>query len=352
MLASLRTSLIAAALLATWIVFAAWQYHEFGHERQNTKADLLRQSEVLRQALLGGASAHRRLGRVFEEQMQAVFDEITDTPGVIAVRLEAKGESVTMNAGQTDLLRPAATSPMWLPQGLQTSEEEEMRVLPPGQGQGNGSPGWMRGSSVGERPVSLRLTLLMDRTAADEAIRSASRLRVAVALAGGAVFLAVGLAWASAIRSVEARAQNQALQAEKGRLEELSQAASGLAHETRNPLGVIRGGLQKMLLNSGPPSANGDRSKIRLLVEECDRVTSRINQFLAYARPQTANMEVVTVEPLIEELGVLLQSDLEDAGVRLLPRIEDGCGTVVADAGLLRQVLFNLLQERHRLLAR
>ena len=97
---SLRNTLVALALLATWLVFAAWQYHEFGHERKREQTDLMRQSEVLRQALLGGASAHRRLGRVFEEQMQAVFDEITETSGVIAVRLEAVGEGIVMNAGE------------------------------------------------------------------------------------------------------------------------------------------------------------------------------------------------------------------------------------------------------------
>ena len=205
-------------------------------------------------------------------------------------------------------------------------------------------PGWFRGSSTGERPVTLRLTLLMDRTTADAAVRSAARLRVTVALAGGAVLLALGFAWAAAVRSVEAYAQTQALQAEKQRLEELSQAASGLAHETRNPLGVIRGGLQKMLLNGSPSPAASDRPKIKLLVEECDRVTSRINQFLAYARPQTAQMDVVAVKPLIEELCALLQSDLETTDVRLLPQIDGGCEAIVADAGLLRQVLFNLLQ--------
>lgn len=339
-----RKAAVVAALLVAWLAFAFWQHHEYGHERDRIRADLVRQSEVLRQAFLGGARAHRRLGRVFEEQMQAVMDEITGTSGVLAVRMRDQGGWLSIAAGETNLLEATDESPQWLPQGLQTSEQVELLMMPRGQGQGAGGPSWSRDLEAEGEPLKLRLTLLLDRTAADAAIQSAGRQRLAMVLAGGVVLVALGLAWAAMMRTVEARSQSQLLQAEKQRLENLSQAASGLAHETRNPLGVIRAGLQKLMLNGSNASAAEGHSRLRLLVEECDRVTARINQFLAYARPRTAELRSTRVAPLVEELTVLLQPDLDGAEVQLQSHIEAGCETIMADANLLRQVLFNLLQ--------
>lgn len=342
---AVRKAAVAVALLLAWFVFALWQHHEFGHERDRIRADLVRQSEVLRQAFLGGARAHRRLGRVFEEQMQAVMEEITGTSGVLAIRMEDEDRWLSIAAGKTDLLAATDDStPQWLPQGLQTTEQVELLVLPRGQGQGGGGPSWARDLETEGQQLNLSLTLLMDRAAADAAIHSAAQQRIAMVLAGGAVLAALGVAWAALVRTIEARSQAQLLQAEKQRLEDLSQAASGLAHETRNPLGVIRAGLQKLMLNGSSSAPADGPSRLRLLVEECDRVTARINQFLAYARPQTADLKATRVAPLIDELTVLLQPDLDGAEVQLQSRIEPGCEAIVADANLLRQVLFNLLQ--------
>ena len=338
-----RKAAVLMALAAAWLVIAAWQHHEFGHEKSRIQGDLVRQSEVLRQALLGGARAHRRLGRVFEEQMQAVLDEITGNSGVIAIRMRDDSRWLSIASGKADLIADTDESPCWLPQGLQTSERIELQVLPRGQGQkGGGGPGWSRDMETEGEPLELQLTLLIDRTSVDAAIRSAAQLRIAVALASGVVLAAIGLAWTAMLRSMESRAQAELLQAEKQRLEDLSQAASGLAHETRNPLGVIRAGLQRVM-NNGMP-ASDVRPRLQVLLEECDRVTARINQFLAYARPQSPELKPVAITPLLEELKVLLAPDLEGANVELTTSIDADCQQLTADAGLLRQILFNLLQ--------
>lgn len=175
-------------------------------------------------------------------------------------------------------------------------------------------------------------------------IRSAAQLRITVVLAGAAVLAAVGFAYGATIRAIQARAQAETLRMETERLEELSQAASGLAHETRNPLGVIRGGLQKMLRNGGGGHSDGERSRLNLLVEECDRVTSRINQFLAYARPQSAELDQVNLVPILRELQALMEPELEAKQLSLQLPAESDCEAIIADASLLRQMLFNLLQ--------
>ncbi len=286
--------------------------------------------------------------------MQAVLDELTTTPGVVAVALSDEQQGLLLSAGQTDTLAPSADSPLWQPAGLQTSEAVDLPVMPPGRGRGGGGgggggggPAWLRDDASQESDVRLRLTLLMDRSAMDAAVRTAAVLRITVALAGAAALAAATLAWLAAIRAVKAQAEARVLQLETERLEELSHAASGLAHETRNPLNVIRGNLQRLLKQGGSASGDSANSNLRavpLLIEECDRVTARINQFLTYARQQTARMINVCVEPLIDELRSLLQGDLEAKQLVLQLEAAEPSLAIQADPNLLRQVLFNLLQ--------
>jgi signal transduction histidine kinase len=80
------------------------------------------------------------------------------------------------------------------------------------------------------------------------------------------------------------------------------------------------------------------------VIEGCDRVTSRINQFLTFARPCAPQVEEVPVEQIVEELTVILQPDLEAKGLRLEAELDPRATRLQADRELLRQALFNLVQ--------
>lgn len=82
----------------------------------------------------------------------------------------------------------------------------------------------------------------------------------------------------------------------------LGQAAAGLAHETRNPLGLIRGWTQR-LVNAGLPTSD-QQQRAEAVLEECDRVTARINDFLAFARPSEQELAAVDVNRLIHEMSM------------------------------------------------
>jgi two-component system sensor histidine kinase HydH len=80
------------------------------------------------------------------------------------------------------------------------------------------------------------------------------------------------------------------------------------------------------------------------VLEECDRVTARINQFLAFARSGEPQLGSVNVAELIDELLVLLEPDV-DAKDLTLDRQQVSPGlTISADREMFRQALFNLLQ--------
>ena len=72
---------------------------------------------------------------------------------------------------------------------------------------------------------------------------------------------------------------------ERERLVELGEMAAGLAHEIRNPLGVIRGAAQVLSTSSNSHSSQQNQKLLQAIVKETDRMNGVVTQFLDYARP-------------------------------------------------------------------
>jgi signal transduction histidine kinase len=116
-------------------------------------------------------------------------------------------------------------------------------------------------------------------------------------------------------------------------------AAAGLAHETRNPLNIIRGQAQMISKQEDAPA--GIREKSRAIVDEVDKVTVQLNEFINYSRPREVHRLVLALHSAINEVVRALGYDLEEKKVHL--EIKGESLSIEADEQLLRQVLFNLL---------
>jgi signal transduction histidine kinase len=183
--------------------------------------------------------------------------------------------------------------------------------------------------------------LLLDRTNTDKFCQRAFWLRASMVAAGMMVILCVGVAWVATVRMVETRGQTRLLDAERRHFRDLSQAAAGLAHETRNPLSLIRGWTQRLAQSDS--ASDEQRYQAHAIVEECDRVTARVNQFLAFAKPCQPVLESVDPAQVIRELRVLLEPDLEPKGLSISDAELPDSITIRADRELFRQAIFNLL---------
>jgi signal transduction histidine kinase len=187
-----------------------------------------------------------------------------------------------------------------------------------------------------------RVVLLLDATPTEARCRQEARLRGLVVAAGCLMLLCVALAWRATVHAVEAHGRAKLFESETMYLRDLSQAAAGLAHETRNPLGLIRGWSQRLA------DSCHDRPELREptqgIVEECDRVTARINQFLAFARPSDPRSETVAVGEVVDELAALLEPILDAKDLALDRAAIGPHDKLRADREMLRQALFNLLQ--------
>jgi signal transduction histidine kinase len=164
-------------------------------------------------------------------------------------------------------------------------------------------------------------------------------LRVVIAGFATISVIGFGLAWRNLISSSEFQMRLVRASELNSHLREMNVAAAGLAHETRNPLNIIRGLAQMIAKN--PVTAEEVRNESLAITEEVDRVTVQLNEYIIYSKPREVRRSPVAIGPLISDVANTLKSDLEDKAIQL--DLAPDNFTVNADQQLLRQVVFNLL---------
>src|SRR5881397_1534680 len=122
-------------------------------------------------------------------------------------------------------------------------------------------------------------------------------------------------------------------------LKQMNLAAAGLAHETRNPLNIIRGLAQ--MISKQKEASPEVRSRSREIIDETDRVTAQLNEFINYSRPREVRRAALALGSVIGEVVRALNYDIDEKHIRL--QVVDEQLVIEADEQLLRQALFNLL---------
>jgi signal transduction histidine kinase len=142
------------------------------------------------------------------------------------------------------------------------------------------------------------------------------------------------------------QAQEEARRSE--RLAALGQMSAGLAHEIRNPLGVIKGSAEMLhqRLGESNPLATELAGYIST---ETNRLSALVTRFLDFARPlhtELAPLEITTV--LDRALhSVLLGRKEEDAPVRVERQYQPNLPLVPLDESLSEQAFVNLIQNAY-----
>jgi signal transduction histidine kinase len=148
-----------------------------------------------------------------------------------------------------------------------------------------------------------------------------------------ALVFAVGLGLA--LRALE-RARVAHGRAE--RLAAVGQMAAMVAHEVRNPLGILRGQIELARERLGAAAPPREQERFAEMLSEVDRLNQLTEEFLGLSRD-------VALDPQDVDLGALAAGVAEEA--RLVAPGSDitatGAATVHADAGKLRQALLNLV---------
>jgi two-component system sensor histidine kinase HydH len=151
---------------------------------------------------------------------------------------------------------------------------------------------------------------------------------------------------AEQLHALEA-SQRALLQQEK--LAAIGRLAAGVAHEVRNPLGVIRASAT-LVQESFAPGDEAHRA-CQFIREEIDRLNALITALLDFARPAELRMARVSLDEIVNRALQLCAPELARRGIELAREGGDG-HALVADADLLSQVVFDLLQNASEALGR
>jgi two-component system sensor histidine kinase HydH len=122
-------------------------------------------------------------------------------------------------------------------------------------------------------------------------------------------------------------------------LKEMNLAAAGLAHETRNPLNIIRGLAQ--MISKQPSAIPEIQAKTRDIIDEADKVAAQLNEFINYSRPREVRRTKLALGQVVNEVVRALNYDQEEKKIKL--QVKGEPLSIEADEQLLRQALFNLL---------
>ena len=133
------------------------------------------------------------------------------------------------------------------------------------------------------------------------------------------------------------------------RIDALGQFAAGVAHEIRNPLNSI--GMTAQHLKSVFSQQKVSKDDIEEAKELLEIVDNKIRelkqtseQFLTLNRPRRLNIQPVNLNTLVEQVLSEFALIVEEAKVQIIRNYEDDLPTVPLDETLMRQTLFNFVQ--------
>ena len=127
----------------------------------------------------------------------------------------------------------------------------------------------------------------------------------------------------------------------RDRLHALGEVAMGLAHEIRNPLGIIKTATQ--LLHRRADLAETDKRHLEYVISEVSRINELITEFLDFAKPNPPIRVQQPARALVEEILGFCGPELSSH--RIDAQIDDQApgATIYADAKQLKQACLNLI---------
>ena len=130
--------------------------------------------------------------------------------------------------------------------------------------------------------------------------------------------------------------------AHKQKLAALGELSARVAHEIKNPLGIIRGSAQIIVDEKTPLSIKEEVG--RFIVEETDKLNHTVMDILNYAQPRMRELVPVDMNALImESRSVWEKTAAEKGKITLKLLLSEGLPEVRADRALVLRALLNVV---------
>ncbi len=125
------------------------------------------------------------------------------------------------------------------------------------------------------------------------------------------------------------------------RLAAMGELTAGVAHEVRNPLGVIRASVQ--LLDDAQVDHARIHEAAEVIKQEIDRLDRVIKALLDFGRPSKPTLVRTDINSVLEDVVLFTNRFAKQHGVHIEERFEDELPDVFGDPDQLKQVFLNLV---------
>jgi len=334
---TLMITLLAVAIYNT--LYTSYQAEVNSHRNM-----ILVRGHTLLDALKAGILAQGRMGRYRGDKLTIILEELARSRDVLAITLRNPDGDLVASGGRSDEISDEKRDVHWAATRLQIVDHVDFSSqCDSGGGFGRPSRDDTEGSFTFEKG-SYELLTLLDLTEMNRAIRH-ERVQLSIYAGVAAVALTLGVLTFLLLLKRNQLGVELTREREHARLEEkAARLGAGLAHETKNPLGIVRGLAQSII--KCPNESCTDKcctikNHAKDIVDEVDRVIGGINSFLELSRPPEARPVGISLDAFLAEFLPLAQMDAAAAKVDIF---YDPCGLfVMADENLLRRALLNLI---------
>jgi signal transduction histidine kinase len=125
------------------------------------------------------------------------------------------------------------------------------------------------------------------------------------------------------------------------RLAALGEMTAGVAHEIRNPLGIISSTAE--LLQERLAKYEPQNRLARIIVEEANRLNEKVTEFLDFARPRIPNLRPCDLEAVLDRGLEFMEPEIQRLEIRVTREYHLNGRMLAADPDLLHQAFLNLL---------
>lgn len=138
-----------------------------------------------------------------------------------------------------------------------------------------------------------------------------------------------------------AKLENQFEYAKK--LSALSKLTSGVAHEVKNPLNAIVIHLELLKSQVVSQQAEDAARSLDVITQEIKRLDRVVRNFLNFNRPVDVKLKKEDIQPVLQEVVTLAQSEARQHNVQILLHSVDNLPPIQLDQDLMKQCLLNIV---------